>query len=181
MDMKRLDVRHNGILVVTLLAGIAVGVGACDQPSRDGDSGGAMKAEAVAPAETAPEPPRQASSGKEADTSAPAGATVSVKDDPGAKAAIVGSWAQAREACNSGEAIRFSADGTYGFEGEGGNWDLKGEQLHFENVRLFEPGVDGETQGDPGSVKVLSVEADSMKWQTPDGTTMDYVRCPGVQ
>jgi hypothetical protein len=48
-------------------------------------------------------------------------------------------------------------------------------------VRLFEPGVDGETQGDPGSVKVLSVEADSMKWQTPDGTTMDYVRCPGVQ
>ena len=102
------------------------------------------------------------------------------KLDPGAKAAIVGSWAQARESCNSGEAIQFRADGTYGFEGEGGDWDLKADRLHFENVKLFEPGVEGETPGDPGSVKVLAVEADRMKGQMADGQAIEYVRCPGV-
>ncbi|MCU0882612.1 MAG: hypothetical protein MUF14_08110 [Hyphomonadaceae bacterium] len=177
-----MDRRLRRVALVAGTLALAVGLVGCAPRDEDASStpGATVKAEAKAPAAPQAAATTDPATPDPTPADAPA-AGASIKDDPGARAAIVGSWAHGLESCNSGEAIRFSADGTYGFEGEGGTWDLKGEQLHFENVMLFEPGVDGETPGDPGSVKVVAVEAASMKWQMADGNMIDYVRCPGVQ
>jgi hypothetical protein len=107
--------------------------------------------------------------------------TLVVKDDPAAQDVLVGSWATAKASCNSGEAIRFSGDGTYGFEGESGKWVLAGDALRFEEVKVFDESTGAETPGDPSTVKLLEVGADKMAWQAPSGPKQDYVRCMGVQ
>jgi hypothetical protein len=173
------------VVGVGLVLSLSVALTACNRDaglSQNETNGATLKTQAMDPSEpssdAAVNPPVPSSSQRPQPPSSQS--ATGIKYDPGAKDALVGSWAQAKEACNSGEAIRISADGTYGFEGEGGNWALNGEQLQFTNVKLFEMGVEGETDGDPSSVKVMAVGATSMKWQAPDGTVMDYVRCPGI-
>lgn len=104
--------------------------------------------------------------------------TLAVKDDPAVMDALVGSWAMSKEGCNSGEAIGFFPDGTYGLEGEGGQWVLAGDILRFEAVKFFELGVEGETSATRDPVKLLAIDATSMRWQYGDGVRSKFVRCP---
>jgi hypothetical protein len=103
--------------------------------------------------------------------------TRAVKDDPAAMDALVGSWASSTESCNSGEAIQFFPDGTYGLEGEGGQWILAGDVLGFEAVTVFESGVEGETSATRNPVQLLAIDAVSMRWQSADGARAEFVRC----
>jgi hypothetical protein len=176
--------RARHILPFALMAA-TLGLSACGQRGDETAApAGEIKAEADASigmteAPPAPEPVPVVPAPKPA-TSATAAAGLPVKDDPEAKTALVGSWAGAAETCNSGEAIRFSADGTYGFEGEGGQWALEGDQLRFFNVKLYEMGEPGETDGDPSLLKLLKVTDTAMQWESPSGAKQDFVRCPGV-
>ncbi|MBX9615579.1 MAG: hypothetical protein K2X25_08285 [Caulobacteraceae bacterium] len=104
--------------------------------------------------------------------------TLAVKDDPAAMDALVGSWAGSTESCNSGEAIGFFPDGTYGLEGEGGRWVLAGDVLRFESVKIFEMGVEGEVPAKKSPVRLTAIDATRMRWQLADGSQTDFVRCP---
>lgn len=104
--------------------------------------------------------------------------TLAVKDDPAAMDALVGSWAGSTENCNSGEAIGFFPDGTYGLEGEGGRWVLAGDVLRFESVKIFEMGVEGEVSVKKSPVRLMAIDATRMRWQLADGSRSDFVRCP---
>lgn len=104
--------------------------------------------------------------------------TLAVKDDPAVMDALVGSWAVSTEGCNSGEAIGFFPDGTYGLEGEGGRWVLAGDILTFEAVTFFELGLEGETSATRDPVKLLAIDATGMRWQYGDGVRSKFVRCP---
>lgn len=104
--------------------------------------------------------------------------TLAVKDDPAVVDAMVGSWATSTEGCNSGEAIGFFSDGTYGLEGEGGQWVLARDVLRFDAVRFFEMGVEGETSATRDPVKLLAIDATGMRWRHGDGSQSDFVRCP---
>ncbi|MDP3402310.1 MAG: hypothetical protein Q8R97_14465 [Brevundimonas sp.] len=103
--------------------------------------------------------------------------TLAVKDDPAVMDALVGSWARSTEGCNSGEAIGFFPDGTYGLEGEGGKWVLAGDVLRFEAVTVFEMGEQGETASARDPVRISGIDATSMSWRLADGSQNKFVRC----
>lgn len=103
--------------------------------------------------------------------------TLAVKDDPAVMDTLVGSWARSTEGCNSGEAIGFFSDGTYGLEGEGGRWVLAGDVLRFEAVKIFEMGVEGETSATRDPIKLLAIDATSMTWRLAIGSQSKFVRC----
>lgn len=140
-----------------------------------------MVGAAEEPVEDYPVPPKAVDPSDAILNGAGSGSGLAVKDDPAAQDALVGSWAAAKEACNSGEAIRFSSDGSYGFEGESGKWVLAGDTLRFEEVKVYDESSGAETEGDPSTVQLLEVSADKMAWQAPSGPKQDYVRCPGLQ
>lgn len=104
--------------------------------------------------------------------------TLAIKDDPAVMDALVGSWATSTEGCNSGEAIGFFPDGTYGLEGEGGKWVLAGDVLRFEAVTVFEIGEHGETASARDPVRISGIDAISMSWRLADGSRNKFVRCP---
>lgn len=103
--------------------------------------------------------------------------TLTVKDDPAVMDALVGSWAGSTESCNSGEAIGFFSDGSYGLEGEGGQWVLAGDMLRFDAVKVFEMGVEGVTSATRDPVKLIAIDATSMRWRNNDGSQSKFVRC----
>lgn len=160
-------------------------LGACgDRDAGQADAGSeaiTMVGEADEPVEDYPVPPRTADPSGAIPGGADSGNGLAVKDDPAAQDGLVGSWAAAKEACNSGEAIRFSSDGSYGFEGESGKWVLAGDALRFEEVKVYDESTGADTEGDPSTVQLLEVSADKMSWQAPSGLKQDYIRCPGLQ
>ncbi len=92
---------------------------------------------------------------------------------------LAGAWAGDLESCNSGEAVSFFADGTYGMEGEGGRWRLEGDRLKLTGISQFELGGAGEVAVPDRTLTVTQLTDHSMAWRADDGFEASFARCPG--
>lgn len=94
-------------------------------------------------------------------------------------AGLTGAWAGDIGNCNSGEAMRFFSDGTYGMEGEGGHWRLDGTGLVLSGIRQFEMGGAGEIAVPDRSLGILELTDETLAWRAADGFEASFTRCPG--
>lgn len=94
-------------------------------------------------------------------------------------AGLTGAWAGDIGNCNSGEAMSFYSDGTYGMEGEGGHWRLDGTRLVLSGIRQFEMGGAGEIAVPDRSLGILELTDETMAWRAADGFEASFTRCPG--
>lgn len=163
--------------MVGLLAMVAAG--ACSPPAPadgagDAGQGGAVSVTTAAPpsaAEAPPVPP----------ATAPTAADPSTADR---LAAIPGLWAGEALACNSGEAIRFTAS-EFMTEGDGGTWTLAGDVLTLRSDGSQSDGMDdGGGEGsaeDSGptetNVTLVEASAERMVWRDFAGQERTFVRC----
>lgn len=140
-----------------LVAGCSPAVPAEDGAGASNAAPG-ITVEAAAP-EPAPVPPGPPPAAPEP---APAGAA--------SAGALQGLWAGEERACQSGEAIRFTAT-EYMTEGDGGSWELSGDALTLRS--------DGADGGDVVETNLVLVEAtaDRLVWRDFAGQDHSFVRC----
>lgn len=153
---------------------------ACGQNSASGpEAGGEVEVKAVSQTGTAPATPAAAASPAPAAiadataTTAPAAATKAFS------AELTGAWAGDVLNCNSGEAVTFFADGTYGMEGEGGRWRLDGDKLLLSGITQFEMGEAGEVAVPDRTMVITQLTDEAMAWRAEDGFEASFARCPG--
>lgn len=84
---------------------------------------------------------------------------------------IEGQWAGEALACNSGEAIRFTATG-FMTEGETGTWQLAGDVL---SIRM-EPVSGGDAV--ETNLTLVAVTDSQLVWRDFAGQERSFVRCP---
>ena len=101
----------------------------------------------------------------------------------GAAEAIPGLWATAALACNSGEAIRFTAT-EFLTEGDAGTWQLAGSTLTLrseggEADGGMDSGMDGGSGSEPveTNLTLVEVSADRLVWRDFAGQEQRFVRC----
>lgn len=93
-----------------------------------------------------------------------------IAEDPAAQDALIGGWASSREACNSGEALRFGNFGgelTFSTEGDTGTWTLVGDVL---TITLQD--------GTQSRVDLYELDARQLSWRSLSGSVDTFVRCP---
>jgi len=101
-------------------------------------------------------------------------------DDPGLAHMLVGVWRMPDQYCDSGDPIRYNANGTIIGLGIEGRWQIEGDVLTQE-ARILNQ-IDDETAGWTGSRTSSRLRPIGRDWLivTPDdgGDPYEIVRCP---
>lgn len=95
------------------------------------------------------------------------------------KQSLVGVWVLKGESCESSNGIIFDNGGKYASDGEEGLWKASGNKIEID-VSNGESGTEEYPTVDPLRIKVLTLGADAAIIQRPDGSNVEWKRCPSV-
>ena len=123
-----------------------------------------------------PSVPKEPSTGKAYDEK---GANIAPLKENIVKQSLVGVWVLKGESCESSNGIIFDNGGKYASDGEEGVWHAAGNKIEID-VSNGETGTDEYQKTEPLRIKVLTLEADTAIVQRPDGSNVEWKRCPAV-
>lgn len=90
------------------------------------------------------------------------------------ESSMVGVWVLKGESCDSSNGIVFDTDGKYAADGEEGMWQADGDEIEIKLAALSDSG------NDELKIKVLTLGSADAILQRPDGSNVEWHRCPNV-
>jgi hypothetical protein len=169
-----------GLAVTAALLLAACGQTESEAGGAEGRETAAQPADATAAAPVAAPAAAPAEPGAAQSMTADKGQDTEGADDPRI-ALMVGRWAPSQEACFSGEAALYEANGSYSTEGEGGRWRIEGDRLIWFDLQ--DAGMGMEPSEDPGprqnTAELLELTATTLTLRDSGGQLSTQVRCAG--
>ena len=92
--------------------------------------------------------------------------------------ALVGTWVNKGDKCDSDDVFSFGEDGKYIAGDEKGIWSLEGDYLKVEVVVAPDEDTQSKTAADEWGVKISAIDNTNAILHRGDGTEITWNRCP---